>query len=129
MSGRDVKFMSYFWKTLCHKMGTKLKIFTAFHPQTDSQTEVVNTSLGNLLRCLVGEHLRNWDLILPTTEFVYNSSCNMSISMSPFEVVLGYKPRKLIDLILMIQHPRVFELAYAFASHIHDLRKEISKKI
>ena len=57
------------------------------------------------------------------------SSVNKSIGMSLFEVVHGYKPRKLIDFILMTQHPRVSELAYAFASHIHDLRKEISKKI
>jgi len=106
-------------------MGTKLKIFTAFHPQTDGQTEVVNRSLGNLLRCLVGEHLRNWDLTLPTTEFAYNSLCNRSIGMSPFEVVYGYKPRKPIDLVSMTQHPKVSESASIFASHIHHLHKEI----
>jgi len=49
MSDRDVKFMSYFWKILWHKMETKLKFFTAFHSQIDGQTEVVNRSLGNLL--------------------------------------------------------------------------------
>jgi len=86
---------------------------------------VVNKSLGNLLRCLVGEHLRNWDLTLPTAEFAYNSS----IGISPFEVVHGYKPRKPIDLIRMTQHPRVSESASAFASHIRDLLKVISKKI
>ena len=66
VSGRDVHFMSYFWKTLWHLVGTKLKFFTVFHPQTDGQTEVVNRSLGNLLRCLVGEANQNWDSILPT---------------------------------------------------------------
>jgi len=49
--------------------------------------------------------------------------------MSPFEVVHGYKPRKPIDLILMTQQPRLSESASAFASHIHDLHKKISKKI
>ena len=58
--------MSYFWKTLWHLVGTKLKFFTVFHPQTDGQTKVVNRSLGNLLRCLVGEANQNWDSILPT---------------------------------------------------------------
>jgi len=49
--------------------------------------------------------------------------------MSPFEAVHGYKPKKPIDLILMTQHPRLSESASAFASYIHDLHKEINKKI
>jgi hypothetical protein len=84
VSDRDVRFTSYFWKTLWHMVGTKLKFSTAYHPQTDGQTEVVNRSLGNLLRCLVNDHNRNWDLILPTAQFAYNSSINRSIGMSPF---------------------------------------------
>ena len=56
VSNRDVKFTSYFWKTLWHKTGTLLKLLMVFHAQTDGQTEVVNRSLGNLLRCLVSEH-------------------------------------------------------------------------
>jgi len=66
VSDKNVRFTSYFWKTLWHMVGTKLKFSTAYHPQTDGQTEVVNRSLGNLLRCLVSDHNRNWDLILPT---------------------------------------------------------------
>ena len=76
LSNRDVRFISYFWKTLWHLVGTKLKFSMAFHPQTDGQTEVVNRSLGNLLRCLVGEVNRNWDSILPTAQLAYNSSVN-----------------------------------------------------
>jgi hypothetical protein len=66
VSDRDVRFTSHFWKTLWHMVGTKLKFSTAYHPETDGQTEIVNMSLGNLLRCLVSDHNRNWDLILPT---------------------------------------------------------------
>jgi hypothetical protein len=101
VSDRDVRFTSYFWKTLWYMVGTKLKFSTTYHPQTDGQTEVVNRSLGNLLRCLASDHNRNWDLILPTTQFAYNSSINRSIGMSPFEVVHGYKSRKPLDLLPM----------------------------
>ena len=60
VSDRDVKFMSYFWKALWYMMGTKLKFSTTYHPQIDGQTEVVNRSLGNILRCLIGENGKTW---------------------------------------------------------------------
>uniref|UniRef100_A0A2N9IA60 Reverse transcriptase n=1 Tax=Fagus sylvatica TaxID=28930 RepID=A0A2N9IA60_FAGSY len=129
VSDRDVRFMSYFWKTLWHLVGTKLKFSTAFHPQTDGQTMVVNWSLGNLLQCLVGEANRNRDLILPTTQLAYNSSTNRTIGISPFEVVHGYPPRKPLDLLPMSPHVRVSESAEAFAQYLHDLHHKIRNKI
>ena len=86
-------------------------------------------SLENLLRCLIGANLRNWDLILPTAEFAYNSSVNRSIGMSSFEVMHGDKLKKLIDLISMTHYPMVSESVSEFASHVHNLHKEIRKKI
>jgi len=59
ISDRDVKFISYFWKTLRHMLDTKLKFSTAFHPQTDGQTKIINRSLENLLRTLVSEHIES----------------------------------------------------------------------
>ena len=107
----------------------KLKFSTSYHPQTDGQTEVVNSSLRNLLRCLIGERLGNWDLLLPRAKFAYNSSVNKLTGRSPFEIVHGYKPRKPVDLIPLPTHARTSELAESFAQHIRDLHKEISKKI
>ena len=113
VSNRDVRFMSYFWKTLWHLVVTKLRFSTTFHPQTNDQTKVVNRSLGNLFQYLVGEANRNWDSILSIAQLVYNSSVNRSISASPFEVVHGYTPRKPLDLLPTSQHVRISEYAEA----------------
>jgi transposase InsO family protein len=65
VSDRDTKFIGNFWRTLWKKLGTNLSFSSAYHPQTDGQTEVVNRSLGDLLRSLVIEHHSQWDNILP----------------------------------------------------------------
>ncbi len=106
-------------------VGTKLKFSTAFHSQIDGQTEFVNKSLGNLLRCLVGETNKNWELILSTIQLAYNSF----VGVSPCEVVHGYPPKKPLDQLPMSTHVRVFEFAEAFAQHLHDLHHEIHRKI
>ena len=61
VSDRDTRFLSHFWRSLWRLANTELSFSTAYHPQTDGQTEVVNCSLGNLLRSLVGENLKMWD--------------------------------------------------------------------
>ncbi|KAK8923695.1 hypothetical protein KSP39_PZI019139 [Platanthera zijinensis] len=129
VSDRDVRFMSYFWKTLWHKTGTTLRFSSAYHPQTDGQTEVVNRSLGNLLRCLAGEHVGSWDLDLPIAEFAYNSSVNRSTGLSPFHIVSGYDPRKPIDLIPSPLESRPSESAESFAQHLHELHESVRRRI
>lgn len=66
---------------------------SAYHPQTDRQTEVTNRSLGNMLRCLVGDNLRSWDSLLCQAEFAHNHANNRSLGFSPFQVVYGVIPR------------------------------------
>jgi len=61
VSDRDVKFLSYFWKTLWGKLGTKLLLSTTCHPQTDGQTEVVNRTLSQLLRAIIQKNLKSWE--------------------------------------------------------------------
>jgi len=70
-------------------METALKFSTAYHPQTDGQTEVINRSLDNLLQCLAGERMTTWDEVLPVAEFAYNSLVNRSKWLSPFDAVTG----------------------------------------
>jgi len=65
---------------------------------------LVNKSLGNLLRCLVGEKITGMRSFVIYAEFTYNSSVNRVIRMSPFEIVHGYRPRQPVDLIPMAHH-------------------------
>jgi hypothetical protein len=65
VSDRDTKFIGHFWRTLWKNMGTNLMFSSSYHPQIDGQTEVVNRSLGGLLRSLVTEHHSSWDNVLP----------------------------------------------------------------
>jgi hypothetical protein len=129
VSDRDVKFVSYFWKTLCAKLRKKLQFSSAYHPQTAGQTEAVNCSLGNLLRCLVTDHVISWDLLLPQAEFAYNNSVNRSTGCSPFKIVTGLQPRTPIDLVSLPLPPRVSEGVADFLRHIYDIHEEVRKKI
>jgi hypothetical protein len=65
VSDRDTKFVGHFWRTLWKKLGIYFSFISSCHPQIDGQTEVVNISLGDLLRSLVTEHHNQWDHILP----------------------------------------------------------------
>jgi hypothetical protein len=69
---RDVKFISYFWKTLWGKLDTMLLFSTTCHPQTDGQTEVVNHTLSTVLRCMIKKNLHEWENCLPHVQFAYN---------------------------------------------------------
>ena len=129
VSDRDVKFISYFWKTLWHMLGTKLKFSTAFHSQTDGQMEVVYRSLGNILRIIVGEHLGSWDLKLSIAKCVDNTSVNKTTGRSPYEIVYVFRPKQPIDLILVADHYRESESISTLASDVHELHKEISDMI
>ncbi len=91
-SDRDVKFTGHFWCTLWKKLGTQLNFSSAYHPQTDGQTEVVKKSLVNLLRSLVGENSRMWDHVLAQVEFAYNNSPNQSTGNSSFQIVYRMNP-------------------------------------
>ena len=99
VSDRDVRFTSSFSKTLWRLMGTTLKFSTAFHPQTDDQTEVTNRTLGNILRCLVQENASAWDELLPRAEFAYNASEHRAIGYSPFHIHTGRNPNLPVDLL------------------------------
>jgi hypothetical protein len=69
---RVTKFLSYFWRTLWLKLGTKLLFSTTCHPQTDGQTEVVSRTLSTMLRAVLKSNLKLWEECLPHIESAYN---------------------------------------------------------
>ena len=107
----------------------KFKFFIAFYLQTDGQTEVVNRSLENVLHTFVGEHTGNWDFKLTTAEFAYNTIVNKATGKLSHEIVYDFRPRLLIDIILMSDHIRASDSRSSFASHVHDLHKKVTDKI
>jgi hypothetical protein len=74
-------------------MDTKLNFSSAYHPQTDGQTERTNQVLEDMLRACALKHGRSWDKSLPYAEFSYNNSYQASLKMAPFEALYGRKCR------------------------------------
>ncbi|KAG8501005.1 hypothetical protein CXB51_003048 [Gossypium anomalum] len=91
ISDRDPRFTSRFWKKLQKALGTKLSFSTAFHPQTDGQSEKVIQVLEDMLRCCVLEFQGSWEKYLPLVEFAYNNSYQSSLKMAPYEALYGRK--------------------------------------
>ncbi|KAL0319704.1 UNVERIFIED_CONTAM: Transposon Tf2-11 polyprotein [Sesamum radiatum] len=87
VSDRDPRFTSRFWESLQRALGTKLHFSTAFHPQTDGQSERTIQTLEDMMRACTMEFKGNWDDHLPLMEFAYNNSFHSSIGMAPYEAL------------------------------------------
>ena len=93
ISDRDGRFTSKFWRSVHQAMGTKLTFSTAFHPQTDGQSERTIQTLEDMLRACVMDFKGTWDKKLPLIEFSYNNSFQASIGMAPYEALYGRRCR------------------------------------
>ncbi|GJY71908.1 putative reverse transcriptase domain-containing protein, partial [Tanacetum coccineum] len=91
ISDRDGKFTSHLWKSLNEALGTQLDMSTAYHPQTDGQSERTIQTLEDMLRACVMDFGKGWDRHLPLVEFSYNNSYHTSIKAASFEALYGRK--------------------------------------
>ena len=89
ISDHGTQFVARFWEQLQTALGTQLIRSSAYHPQTDGQTERVNQILEDILRACVIHYDKNWDKCLPLAEFSYNNSYQASLKMAPFEALYG----------------------------------------
>nr|GEV07329.1 putative reverse transcriptase domain-containing protein [Tanacetum cinerariifolium] len=93
ISDHDSRFTSRFWQLTQEALETRLDMSTAYHPQTDGQSERTIQTLEDMLRACVLDFERSWDVYLPLVEFSYNNSYHSSVRCAPFEALYGRKCR------------------------------------
>ncbi|GKD58006.1 putative reverse transcriptase domain-containing protein [Tanacetum coccineum] len=91
ISDRDSRFTSRFWQSMQEALGTRLDMSTAYHPQTDGQSERTIQTLEDMLRACVLDFGGSWDVHLLLVEFSYNNSYHSSVRCAPFEALYGRK--------------------------------------
>jgi len=92
VTDRDKIFTNVFWKELFKKLGVRMLMSTAYHPQTDGQTERVNQCLETYLRCMAMHQSKQWFQWLSLAQWWYNSSHYSTLGISPFQALYGYAP-------------------------------------
>jgi len=97
VSDRGPQFISEFWTEFCRILGIKLKLSTAYHPQTDGQTEIMNQYLDQRLRPFINYHQDNWSDLLPVMDFAQAALPHDSTGLAPFYIEFGYEPRTSFD--------------------------------
>jgi hypothetical protein len=89
ISDRGLMFTGRFWTSFQEALGTQLNFSTAYHPETDGQTEQMNQTLEDMLHIYVIDQQKRWEEFLPLVEFTYNNSYQSTIKMAPFDFLYG----------------------------------------
>ena len=100
ISDRDPRFTAHFWRAFWTSLGSTLAMSTAYHPESDGQTENANKTLEIMLRSVIDFSQTDWDEHLPAAELAYNNSKNETTGYSPFYLVYGREARMPLDLAL-----------------------------
>lgn len=110
ISDRDTRWRNDFWKQICKSMDMKRSLTTAYHPQADGQTEILNQTLEIALRCFVGPSRDDWDTFLDGFALAYNSTPHSATGFSPAYLLRGFDPitsSKLINNTTSIERPMI----------------------
>ncbi|ANB11457.1 gag-pol fusion protein [Sugiyamaella lignohabitans] len=111
LSDRGPQFISAFWKQAMASFGTKVKLTTPYHPQTDGQTERINQEISQWLRFYINSHHNNWSKLLSRIAFDYNNKVNKTTGFTPSQVVFNFKT--------------ISDLNYSAADNYEDLSKKL----
>ncbi|MBW0579836.1 hypothetical protein O181_119551 [Austropuccinia psidii MF-1] len=126
-SDRGSLFVSSFWTNLCQQLKISRDLSTAYHPETDGQTERVNQILEQYLRMYVSYHQDDWNTWLPLAEFAYNNSDHSSTKQSPFFTVYGRDPQ--FDSVHITQDNPAGKLSTKIQSVQQDVKRELEASI
>lgn len=130
VSDRGTQFVSKFTRRLLEVLGVKGNRSTAYHPESDGQTERVNQTLEQYLRIYCDFHQDDWYELLPLAEFVYNNAKSSSTGMSPFFANYGYHPRATLPVRTehsTYEHPTAESLVEGFKEVHTELRTGLEK--
>jgi len=124
VSDRDKIFTSKFWREFLALLDVKPNMSTAFHPQTDGQTERVNQVLEQYLRAFCNYQQDDWQELLPLAEFAYNNSVHASTGKTPFFANYGYHPNSAVTVKFHVPSAKNPEVDKLIKS-LHDIHKQL----
>jgi hypothetical protein len=128
-SDRGPQFVSDFWRELCTLLKIDVCPSTAYHPQTDGQTERVNGILEQYLRAYVSYDQDNWMELLPMAEFGYNNLQSQTTGLAPFAANYGFNVKAIPDLFPAPAIRGPLPDASTFASQLSDLQKHLQEEM
>ena len=126
ISDHGPRFTSAFSRELCRTLGITQNISTAYHPQTDGQSECTNQQLEQYLRIFIDYHQQTWASLLPLTQYTLNSWPNATTKKAPFELILGHIP-KVHQSIRPVKSPSV-EVWLQQLKQAHEEAKEALRR-
>ena len=123
VSDRGPQFGSKFWNALGELVSMRVNLSTAYHPQSDGQTERMNRTLGDMLRNFAGMNPRLWDEHLSAAEFAMNNAVNRSSGQSPFFLNYGYHPATPVWRELDVPVPAAKTFVKSFVGRLSDAKR------
>lgn len=125
VSDRGSVFVSNLWSRITNQLGISRKLSTAYHPQTDGQTERVNQILEQYIRTYCNYQQNNWENLLSTAEFSYNNAESETTKTSPFEANYGYSPLMDLETGISNRNPQVVPLLQTIRDTHRFVKQEI----
>ena len=124
ISDRSKHFISHFWRSLCRLLNIKANLYTAYHLETDGQTERVNQILEQYLHIFINYQQDDWVPQLPITEFAYNNTTHSATNVTPFFANKGFHPC-LEVLLELVPSESAHEMALDLKELHHYLREQL----